>query len=113
MRLAILCLLLLSLTHSSRVDTLLFAPWTSSTRSSLLEAAYLFSFIPIKYREFFSYYGEDDYKAFVTSLVVENKELEDVNDMESWIMDFCQTRYSSDVCSLLKLSQKSRWELFY
>ena len=59
-------------------------------------------------REFFSYYGVDNYFSFIQSLVSVEKEMDSANEMESWIMQFCSENYPRDVCSLLKLSQKSR-----
>ena len=55
---------ILAVSAASRVDTLVFAPWTSSSHSELMEAAYLL-LTTFMHSEFFAVEGERDMFAFL------------------------------------------------
>ena len=98
---------ILAVSAASKVDTLVFAPWTSSSHSELMEAAYAL-LTTFMHSEFFAVEGERDMFAFLEEAGKASILSESASTKSEWIRSYCQQRYSASTCDLLHLSLKSR-----
>lgn len=104
----LICVIVLSTSIASRVDTLVFAPWVSSSQSDLFEAA-LHCLNEVTRREFFSVEREQDLFSFLEEAEKADFSSASSEDKFNWILAYCQQHYNADTCELLRVSLKTRY----
>lgn len=99
---------LLPLGSPSRVDTLLFAPWTSSTQSLLYEAGSILQCL-FNCREFFSDVSDAAFLEFVKRVITEVKIDFPTEQKKKWVFEYCDSHFEKETCELLHLSLVTRY----
>ena len=90
------------------MDTLLFAPWTSSTQSLLYEAGSILQCL-FNCREFFSNVSDAAFLEFVKRVITEVKIDFPTEQKKKWVFEYCDSHFEKETCELLHLSLVTRY----